>query len=202
MTRTIHVEAKRQAENIPEGSLFEMSIQVYENLYNQELQTRRDYDEKMVSRISILTVQLALAGILVEWFVDNLQTYSNEKMVCILSLVLLLLQMIYFYRSFFRVRKNYKEIALDEIRMYHLHCANEKTNIPRNLRYRILSDQEVELLTYLKDSYQYCAYYNMHTNLKRGAALIKFDNLTIINTLLLFANYFAIYMKGGLPWLQ
>ena len=188
---------------------FEMTIQIYENLYNQEIAKRKDLDEKIVSRISILTIQFTLVGILGEWFLGKLQgiNWGNcfwgvEQFVFLMGVFLVILQVVFFYKSFFRVRKNYKEIALEEIRMFHLHCANNKTKYNRQHRYKIVSDEEVELLMYLRDSYQYCAYHNMQTNLKRGSALIKFDNITILNMLILLADYFILYAKGGLPWFQ
>ena len=43
----------------------------YENLYNQELETRKDYDQKLSSRLTFLTTQAALLGILSKWFIEN-----------------------------------------------------------------------------------------------------------------------------------
>lgn len=190
-------------------TIFEMTIQIYENLYNQEIARRKDLDEKIVSRLSILTIQFTFVGILGEWFLSKLQEinlgkclWGVEQINFLTGLFLLILQVVFFYKSFFRIHKNYKEIALEEIRMFHLYCAKNKTKHNRQHRYKIVSDEEVELLMYLRDSYQHCAYHNMQTNLKRGSALIKFDNITILNMLILLVDYFILYAKGGLPWFQ
>lgn len=185
--------------------MFEMIIQMYENLYNQEILTRRNYDEKISSRITVLSIQWVLLAVQSKWFIDMVMrirtSYTIEIIIFIVSLILFLFQFIFFYITFFRIRKNYKEVALDEIRMYHLYCANEKLKIHRIKRYKIFSHSELELLMYIKDSYQNCAFYNMKTNLKRGKSLILFDNFTFINMLTLLINYYLLYLKGDISWI-
>ena len=129
-----------------------------------------------------------------ETFLPLILTVS---LVFFLFAFLLVFQIVFFYRTFFRLKKNYQEIAIEEIRMFHLFCAEEKTCVDRDLRYRIVSDNEVELLTYLRDSYLRCAYYDMMTNLKRGSSLIVFDNLTLISLVMLIINGVLSYFNGG-----
>lgn len=183
-------------------SFFEMTIQVYENLYNQELETRKDYDQKLSSRLTILTAQTALLGILSKWFVDNYEMFSLESVLFAISIILIFVQMVFFYKAFFRTKKTYKEVAVEEIRMFHLYSAQEKLKLNRDVRYRVFSNNEVELLTYLKDSYLQCAFHNMKINLKRGTALIRFDNSLISSIVLLLLNFILIYLKGDISWFQ
>lgn len=188
---------------IPAESFFEMQFQSYENLYNQELLTRNNYDDKLVSRISLLAVQFTLLGIQWEFFMHEWHKKINaEELVFCICNVILIFQLIFFYKTFFRIRKNYKEVALDEIRMFHQYCAREKLKIKRQMRYRIITQEEIELITYIKDSYQYCAFYNMATNSKRGSSLMYFDNITITNIIISLISYLLIYMKGDVSWLQ
>lgn len=205
--RHINSANKNNFENeldiIPAEYFFEMQIQCYENLYNQELLTRNNYDDKLVSRISLLAVQFTLLGIQCEFFINRLHTrVTIEKIIFCICIVVLIFQLLFFYKVFFRIRKNYKEVALEEIRMFHGYCAKEKLKIKRQTRYKIVTQEEIELITYIKDSYQYCAFYNMSTNLKRGSSLIRFDNITITNIIISLINYLLIYMKGGISWLQ
>lgn len=180
---------------VSEDVFFSETIQAYEHLYDQERINRNDIDNKLSSRLTILTAEVTLVGYLIK---ANL-IYDAGVLIRFDTVFafLLVFQIVFFYRTFFRLKKNYQEIAIEEIRMFHLFCAEEKTCVDRDLRYRIVSDNEVELLTYLRDSYLRCAYYDMMTNLKRGSSLIVFDNLTLISLVMLIINGVLSYFNGG-----
>ena len=180
---------------------FIKQIEIYENLYNQELETRRSFDNKMVSRISILSAELLLMGQILRYII-NTKLYMVISFVSIFFYILCLLlivQAVLFYKAFFRFKKNYKEASPEEIRMFHLKCAQDKMHYSRRMRYKIVSNEEIELVTYLKDSYQFCTYHNVKTNLKRSKSLDYFDNVTIIMVFPLIIIFLSLYYTQGGP---
>lgn len=187
--------------------IFQSTIQIYENLYNQELLTRKDIDSKISTRTTFLSAQLFLAIPQSKWIIDNFRQ-SNYLFYCflsilIISMLIIVTQIIYYYGTFFRTKKNYSEVPLECIRMFHLYCAQEKLKYSdRNLRYSLLLEEELELVIFLKDSYQRCSFENMKINLKRGKNLIILDNLIILNLIILFINYYIMYIMigGDLTW--
>lgn len=192
----------RIKNKISVNSYFEKSIDIYKGLYDQEISNRNRYDNKLSSRLTLLTIQLSLVSILLKLITQNKKIMTVGIVLFVLSFVIAIIQIVSFYKAFFRMKMNYKEIAIEEIRMYHLYNANEKLALSRKNRYKILNDEDIELITYLKDSYLFCAFHNMKINLKRGKALIWFDNCTLINTLILLINYLLIFLNGGsLKWL-
>ncbi len=179
---------------------FIKQIEIYENLYNQELETRRSFDNKMVSRISIISAELFLMGQILEYII-NAKLYLSVSFISLffyILCVLLIVQAVLFYKAFFRFKKNYKEVSPEEIRMFHLKCAQDKMRYNRRIRYKIISNEEIELVTYLKDSYQFCTYHNVKTNLKRAKSLDYFDNATIIIVFPLIIIFLSLYyIQGG-----
>lgn len=192
----------RIKNKISVNSYFEKSIDIYKGLYDQELSNRNRYDNKLSSRLTLLTIQLSLVSVLVKLVTRNQEIMPVGIVLFVFSLIVAIIQTISFYKAFFRMKMNYKEIAIEEIRMFHLYNAKEKIALSRKSRYKILTNNDIELITYLKDSYLFCAFHNMKTNLKRGKALIWFDNCTLINTLVLLINYLLIFLNGGsLEWI-
>lgn len=191
---------RKRASLIKSEYYFIKQIEIYENLYNQELETRRSFDSKMVSRISIISAELFLMGQILKYII-NAKLYMNVSIVSIFFYILcmlLIVQAVLFYKAFFRIKKNYKEVSPEEIRMFHLKCAQDKMRYNRKIRYKIISNEEIELVTYLKDSYQFCTYHNVKTNLKRSKSLDYFDNITIIIVFPLIITFLSLYyIQGG-----
>lgn len=191
---------RKRASLIKSEYYFIKQIEIYENLYNQELETRRSFDSKMVSRISIISAELFLMGQILKYII-NAKLYMGVSIVSIFFYILcmlLIVQAVLFYKAFFRINKNYKEVSPEEIRMFHLKCAQDKMRYNRKIRYKIISDEEIELVTYLKDSYQFCTYHNVKTNLKRSKSLDYFDNITIIIVFPLIITFLSLYyIQGG-----
>ena len=191
---------RKRASLIKSEYYFIKQIEIYENLYNQELETRRSFDSKMVSRISIISAELFLMGQILKYII-NAKLYMGVSIVSIFFYILcmlLIVQAVLFYKAFFRIKKNYKEVSPEEIRMFHLKCAQDKMRYNRKIRYKIISDEEIELVTYLKDSYQFCTYHNVKTNLKRSKSLDYFDNITIIIVFPLIITCLSLYyIQGG-----
>ena len=61
----------RIKNKISVNSYFEKSIDIYKGLYEQELLNRNKYDDKLSSRITLLTIQLSLVSVLVKWIIQN-----------------------------------------------------------------------------------------------------------------------------------
>lgn len=67
-------------------------------------------------------------------------------------------------------------------------------------RFSKMIDEEEALLSYIKDSYQFCAYKNSKTANKRHSALILFDNISLVLTILLGIIYVKCYLTGTINW--
>lgn len=186
---------------VPKSDIYGMITQIYENLYNQELITRREYDGKIVSRISLISIEFSLFMLELRWhiegknilFIENLDSFT----ILCLTAMFLVVQLLFFYKTFFRFKKNYGEVPIDDVRMFHLHIAKEKSQFDRKIRYQLVIQDDVELLAYLRDCYQRCTFINMKTNEKRAEALIVLDNLIVLSMLLMLVNCSILILRGG-----
>lgn len=179
-------------------------ISVYENIYNHELQNRKELDDKMSSRLTFISLTFTLIGIQSK-FIFNIEFIKNNYLLfffLIISILLFGIQVVSFYRCFFRYKKDYMEMPITEIRKRHIEIGTRKAKQPGIEDFSNMNQADKKLLSYMKDSYIYCALMNSKKNIKRTNMLILFDNVTLISLLPLLLNYYILYMKGVIfQWL-
>lgn len=181
-------------------------VHEYENIYNEELQTRRFLDQKIVTYFTILLINMALLAVQSKYLFDNRQNITvlvKSLNIIVISIFifaffLMILQCFFFYKSFFRLKKDYLEMPVHEIRKRHLLIGKSKVLNGTYWSYFELNISEEALYAYMKDSYIYCAVKNRETNVKRQNALIYFENLLYSTFIMRFINYYILYMKGSI----
>lgn len=171
----------------------EKIVKIYENIYNRELEWKNSLDNKFSSRLTIfITITTATFIVFTTvFFTENVcEEQYIELLIMILSCISMcfwIFQGIFFYMSFFRFKKNYKVMPTVEIRMFHFY-------IHRN---NLCGKQsEEDLYDYLNDSYQFCAFSNACINSKRESSLIKLDNISVVEFVLLITIYILMRRTG------
>lgn len=176
--------------------------QIYENIYNQELNYKNSIDSKFTSRFTILISLITAISIIVYsvfWdksfkeILISTQTELIIKMILFLLLVLLTIDTIYFYKSFFRKKKNYSVMPNAEIRMFHFYI--HKNGL-------LSSDEEIDFYNYLIDCYQFCAYHNSKINSRRESAVIILDNTSVFIFIIILSEYLILNHIGySIKWI-
>ena len=59
-------------------SFFAAQVQMYENLYNQELENRRNLDNKIISRLTIVSAEFSVIGIIIKCILEKQAFFSNS----------------------------------------------------------------------------------------------------------------------------
>ncbi len=180
-------------------------VLVYENIYNQELDTRRHLDNKVQSYMAFLISNITLLAIQSKWIFSRINaewTFTYLMMLCIFtfSLLLLFFQLFCYYKCFFRRKKNYLEMPVQEIREWHISIGRQKKKLGTYGIYSKMSIEDEALYAYMKDSYIYCAMVNRDVNNVRRDYFIRFENAVFIGFILAVFNYYFIYMGGGFKW--
>ncbi len=156
-------------------------------------------DNKFTSRIAILVaLQSAFAVILTSVLSkDDSNSFILPSLYIFLiwSLALLLLLVLYycFFKSFFRLKKNYRVMPTAEIRMFHFYIYRNKL---------IGTQEENDLYSYMIDSYQFCAFSNAQINTKRESYLIRYDIIASISFVISICTYsFLCYYGVPIVWI-
>ncbi len=179
-----------------EKNLDEKVFRIYENIYNQELNYKNSIDSKFTSRFTILIPLITAVSIVFYalFLVDKREEKNDIDVVILLYILLffIVLSMIFFYKSFFRYKKNYRVMPTVEIRMFHFYIhRNNLLNTP----------DETDLYNYLIDSYQYCSFTNSKVNSTRESSIIILDHITIIMFLLSILEYVTMSYNGySIKW--
>lgn len=182
--------------------MIEQIAKIYENIYNQELRNRESLDNKFSSRFTILiaiaTAYVILLSTLFDKLCDNNclnYDFLNTLFLILCSLfsVTTLLSIVFFYKCFFRLKKNYMVMPTSEIRMFHLYVYGNKLDN---------TQQEFDLYQYMVDSYQFCSFSNANTNSIREKYLIYFDNTETMSFVLAISTYFVLRLCGiNIAWI-
>lgn len=138
--------------------MIEQIAKIYENIYNQELRNRESLDNKFSSRFTILiaiaTAYVILLSTLFDKLCDNNclnYDFLNTLFLILCSLfsITTLLSIVFFYKCFFRLKKNYMVMPTSEIRINFAHFRTQiQTVFERNILY-ILIIQRLCLLSLL-----------------------------------------------------
>lgn len=184
-------------------------IDIYENIYNQELLNRDRIDNKFSSKIKLLFVSLTLIAIQSRYILFDKIKYSNRIgfifmiLLFIISLCSISICLVSFYKCFFRVKKNYLEMPIDKISKDNAKAHYRKIEKYKSKkRYTKITNREIDLLLYMKNSYMHCANHNEKINIKRSEAIIVFDNAVCISLICSAINYYILFLKEGLSWIQ
>lgn len=181
-------------------NLDEKIYKIYENIYNQELNNRYCLDNKFSSRLTILiSIITATVIISVTLFLCDVKVIVNYyfeiiiHVTCFLIGLINIILVILFYKSFFRLKKNYRVMPTIDIRMFHFFL--HKNNL-------LGTDDEKDLYNYLVDSYQYCSFENARVNTIRESALIVYDNLATVCFILCVFEYIFMKIQGySISWI-
>lgn len=193
---------------------FSDTVLVYENIYNQELETRRHLDNKVGQYMTFFLSNVTLLAIQSKWIITHLfpsflridsECFKLKNLLmaiffCVAT-VMLIIQFVAYYKCFFRSKKNYLEVPVEEIRNWYISIGKLKKHngVYYNFENMTLDDQE--LYSYIRDSYLRCAMANRKTNQKRHSAFIWFENAVFLGFTIEIINYYLIYMEGGLAWI-
>lgn len=188
---------------------FSDTVLAYENIYNQELETRKHLDNKVGQYMTFFLSNVTLLAIQSKWFVARMNemhetpTIKQRIMIVIflLAVILLFIQCISYYKCFFRRKKNYKEIPIEDIRKWYISIGRQKKQKGVYYDFEKLTVEDQELYSYIRDSYLYCAMINRKTNQNRHTFFILFENTVFLGFTLEIINYYMIYLKGGLTWI-
>ena len=189
---------------------FSKTIDIYENIYNQELLNRDRIDNKFDSKSKLLFLCITLIVlqskyIIVDQIMNEYKSlYFFMNLFFCTSLISLILCFIFFYKCFFRFKKNYLEMPIEEIYERNLESYNEKIKKYKQKRKLVnkFTSKEIRLLIFLKNSYIHCTKQNEKVNIKRSNAIIIFDNTFCIALTSSLINYYILFLKEGLSWIQ
>jgi len=174
-------------------SMYTKIENIYQNIYNQELNYKNTIDSKHTSRLTFILMLITANCIILTTFLTNYKSivWDFERVIvlalCSIITILNLDGCICFYKCFFRIKMNYMVIPTTDIRMFHFYIHKEKG----------MDLSEVEALyEYIIDSYQYCSYINSNINGKREKMLICLDNITCISFVLSIITYIILKHVG------